>query len=243
MAMTVSKPGQALPGEAFLDQLEEVRSEFLDGKPFRQRKRGATREELAEGKRRKHLGGDGNHRFEGERYLNCSEKPVRRMQLRKLIDEGGQDSVGAPMPSHPRLDKWNSIEMGLTEEEILELEKHDASPESLIISGWWFGLQRDSHWAVAIGSSLVGEGEKRLPGAAEKYLAQIEERKKEYEAMGVNVQRAIQLDLEHAPTGVDAEHAEFGANVVRRFVDTPELQEEMERAFILTLQGRGSRSF
>jgi pyrroloquinoline quinone (PQQ) biosynthesis protein C len=243
MGLTARRRNQALPGEAFLDELEEVRSEFLQGKPFRDRKRGATKDELAAAKRRKHLGGDGNHRFEGERYLNCPEKPVRRTQLRKLIDEGGQDAVGGPMPSHPRLDIWNSIEMGLTEEEVLELSKRDPSAESLIVSGWWFGLQRDSHWAVAIGSSLVGEGEKRLSGAAERYLALIEEKKKEYAAMGVDVQRAIQLDLEHAPTGVDAEHAEFGANVVRQYVDSAELQQEMERAFILTLQGRGSRSF
>lgn len=235
--------GRALPGDAFLDELEEIRNELLQGRPLRERRRGATKEEIADSKRKRHLGGDGNHRFEGERYLNCAEKPVRRMQLRKLVDEGGQTSVGGPLPSHPTLERWHSHEFGLTEEEINRLEKEDAIPEALIINGWWFHLQRSAHWAVAIGSSLVGEGEKRLPHMREHFLREINELKKEYAAMGINVDRAITLQLEHAPTGVDAQHAEFGASVVRQYVDTTELQEAMRKAFVLTLQGRGTRSF
>lgn len=243
MAITSIVDRYALAGEEFLEKLEAIRREFLGGQPFRQRRRGSTKEEIAAAKRRRHLGGDANHRFEGERYLNCPIRDVRRMQLRKLVDEGGQTSVGGPVPSHPTLEKWHSYEFGLTDEEITRLEKEDPPAESLIVTGWWVALQRSSHWAVAIGSSLVGEGEKRLPEMRERYLREIDELREEYLAMGINVDRAIALSLEHAPTGVDAEHAEFGASVVRQYVDTPELQEEMGRAFILNLQGRGSRSF
>jgi pyrroloquinoline quinone (PQQ) biosynthesis protein C len=243
MTATPTRPEQTLDGEAFLDQLEGIRKEVLGGRPFRQRHRGSSKEQIAESKRKKHAGGDGNHRFEGERYLGCTDKEVRRKQLRKLVDEGGQVSVGGPMPSHPELDRWHSYEFGLTPDEVLALERQDLSPESLIINGWWFWLQRTSAWPVAIGSSLVGEGEKRLPDVKERYMRDLDDVREEYQEMGVDVDRAMALMLEHAPIGVDAEHAEFGANVVREYVNNAELQDQMRKAFILTLQGRGTNGF
>lgn len=234
---------ETLPGDEFMDALEEVRSDFLGGKPFRERKRGQTKEQIAADKRRRHLGGDGNHRFNGERFISCEDKAVRRGQLRTLVDEGGQTSVGGSIPGHPRLEKWNSIEFGLTDEEITELEKQDAPPDSLIVNGWWYWLQRTAPWEVAIGSALVGEGEKRLPAVKERYLRDMDETREEYEALGIeHIDRAMALMIEHAPTGVDAEHSEFAANVVRDHVNTRELQEEMRRTFILNLHGRGTRN-
>ena len=90
------------PGE-FIEVLEQTRTEFLNGKsPYRgDNLTGRTKLEIAESKRKFHQGGDPNHRFEGERYLNTPNKEIRRKQLRKLIDEGGQTTVGGPMPSHP----------------------------------------------------------------------------------------------------------------------------------------------
>ncbi len=226
-------------GDEFLDELEGIRSEFLNGRPFRERTAARSKEAIAEGKRKRHRGGDSNHRFEGERYLNCTEKSVRRMQLRKLIDEGGQITVGGEMPSHPELARWESYEFGLTPEEVLRLEKEDPLPQRLIVDGWWVNLMRTSHWAVAIGSSLVGEGEKRIPEIRKRLLEEIEILRKKYTAMGIkDVERALANRIEHA--GVDVEHSEFGANVVRYHVNTPELKEQMRRAFTLTIQGRGT---
>jgi pyrroloquinoline quinone (PQQ) biosynthesis protein C len=147
------------------------------------------------------------------------------------------------MPSHPVLDKRHSLEFGLSEDEILRLEKEDADPQALIVQGWWYWLQRNAHWSVAIGSSLVGEGEKRLPEVKDRYMRDLDAIREEYGEMGVNVDRAIALMMEHAPVGVDAEHAEFGANVVRDHVNTAELQAAMREAFILTLHGRGTHNF
>ena len=119
--MTVAKSERkAMSPEAFVEELERIRTEFLDGaSPWgRGRRRGKqTKEEIAAGKRKGHVGGDGNHRFEGERYLNAQDRTIRRKQLRKLVDEGGQISVGGPLPGHPTLSKWHSHEFGLTEEE------------------------------------------------------------------------------------------------------------------------------
>ena len=101
------------PGE-FIELLEQTRVEFLEGKsPYRgDGISGKTKEELAASKRRFHTGGDPNHRFEGERYLNTTDREIRRKQLRKLVDEGGQTTVGGPMASHPTLARWHSVEMG-----------------------------------------------------------------------------------------------------------------------------------
>ena len=225
--------------DAFLVELEKIRSEQLQGRAYRQRTAAKSLAELADARRKRIRGGDNNHRFEGERYLNCAEKSVRRMQLRKLVDEGGQTTVGGPMPSHPELSRWESTEFGITRQEIADLEKQDPLPQRLIVDGWWVNLMRTSHWAVAIGSSLVGEGEKRIPEIRQRLLKEIETLREEYQAMGIkNVERALAIHIEHS--GVDVEHSEFGANVVRQHVNTPELKDAMRKAFIMTLQGRGT---
>lgn len=237
MASTSNR--QALsPGE-FIELLEQKRSEFLEGRsPFRgDNITGRTVEQIAEGKRKFHTGGDPNHRFEGERYLNTTNKEIRRKQLRKLVDEGGQDTVGGPMASHPALARWHSNEFGITDQEIDQLEMEDADPETLVKEGWWFDVNRSSPWPVAIASCMVGEGSKRLPGSVEHYENVVETARREFAKLGIkNIERAVQLIIEHAPFGADMEHAMFGEEVVRAAVDTPELQDEAIKAFILTMQ-------
>ena len=84
MAVTVKRFGQdQLTPDELMDGLEELRAEYGGGDPFG-RRLGTTIEAIAEAKRRIHRGGDGNHRFEGERYLAIQDnKAVRRFQLRK----------------------------------------------------------------------------------------------------------------------------------------------------------------
>ena len=229
---------ELVPGDDFLEELETHRKKHLKGALLRPRANFKSKDEIAASRRRYHQGGDNNHRFEGERYLNCTEKTVRRKQLRKLIDEGGQTTVGGKMPPHTALARWESYEVGLTDEEINQLEKEDARPETLIIWGWRVNLHRTNHWAVAIGSSLVGEGEKRVPGIRELLLSDIEGMRKNYRELGVkNIEKALAFHIEHAD--VDVDHAEFGADVVKRYVNTVKLQDEMRKAFILTLHMKG----
>ena len=98
--MTVGeRETKAMSPEEFVEELERIRTEFLDGaSPWgRGRRRGKqTKEEIADGKRRGHVGGDGNHRFEGERYLNAQNKTIRRQQLRKLVDEAARPRLAGP---------------------------------------------------------------------------------------------------------------------------------------------------
>jgi pyrroloquinoline quinone (PQQ) biosynthesis protein C len=225
-----------VPPSDFIEELEGLRREHRKEFPFRQDARGKTKEEIAEARKKRHVGGSDNHKFEGEKYLNCPIKSVRRMQLRKLVDEGGVMTFGGKVPSHAMLDRLGTIEFGLTQEEILRLEKDDAPPDKLIVRGWWVNHCRTSHWAVAIGSGMVVEGEKKVN--PKKELEELEEMRKEYEAMGIkNVAHALWFDAEHA--GVDVDHANFNERVIKQYVSTPELQEEMRKAFILRLQNQG----
>jgi len=237
--MATAKKNEVLSAGEFIELMEQTRTEFLGGEsPFRSdRIGGKTVEQIREDKIKLHTGGDPNHRFEGERYLNTTNKEIRRKQLRKLVDEGGQTTVGGPMPSHPALARWHSNEFGLSDPEIDELEKLDASPEGVVKEGFWFDLQRSNHWAVALSSAMVGEGSKRLPGSVEHFEKLVADARTEYARLGVkDVDRAVQLLIEHAPFGADMEHAKFGEEVVKAAVTTPELQRESLKAFILTMQ-------
>ena len=236
MTTQIEKP--LSPGE-FIELLEQTRMEFLEGKsPFRgDGIGGKTVEQIAEQKRRFHTGGDPNHRFEGERYLRITDKETRRKQLRKLVDEGGQDTVGGPMPSHPALARWHSNEFGVPDEEIDALEMQDADPVTLVKEGWWFDINRSADWPVAVATCMVGEGSKRLPGSVEHYEKVVESAREEYKRLGIkNVDHAVQLLIEHAPFGADMAHARFGEEVCRQFLNTADLQREAIRGFVLTMQ-------
>ena len=111
-----------VPPAQFIDELESLRRDHRKDFPFGQAPRGKSKEEIAEARKKRHVGGSDNHKFEGEKYLNCPAKSVRRMQLRKLIDEGGVSTFGGAVPSHAMLDRLGTMEFGLSEEEILRLE-------------------------------------------------------------------------------------------------------------------------
>lgn len=238
--MAIARIGhESLSPDALMDALEEIRSAYTGGNPAAARRRPPhSADNVAADKRRIHKGGDGNHRFEGERYLNIQDnKPVRRFQLRKLVDEGGQDSVGGPVPSHPTLSKWHSLEFGLSEEEIHRLEMEDALPEALVRNGWWYFMHRTEAWPVLLGSALVSEGAKRLPAVREAQLRDLDETRELYESWGINdIDRAMKNQLEHSPIGADDDHVIFGENMTREYVNTPELQEALRKVFTLRIQ-------
>jgi len=227
---------EALPPEEFLAELESLRAQFLQGKLLRPPKHYESKDQVVAVKRRRHVGGNvHNHKFVGEKYLRSEDKEIRRMNLRKLVDECGQTSVGTGLPSHPTLARWGSYEFGISDEEIDRLEKEDLPPESAMWQTTKVGLHRECSWPIAVAMSLVGEGEKLRPEIQRKLQDEIRELRKTYASMGIqNLERALAFEMEHA--GVDIEHAEIAVTVVRKFINTPELQDEMRRAFILTLQ-------
>lgn len=197
------------------------------------RRAGDTRplEQRAADKRNAHKGGDINHRFEGERYVICTDKEFRRKQLRKLVDEGGEISVGGQKVSHPMLSRWESYAYGLTREEVDALEREDASPAALISRGWWCYANRTSDWRVAFGSSMVGEG--GTAQLSKKLLAEVEEDRKRLAAWGVqDLDRALMNRWEHA--GIDVDHAQMSYDAAG-LIDDPEVQEECRKVCILRM--------
>ena len=235
MATRIEGNREALqPGE-FIEELEGIRAEWRERFPFRIREIMSQDEfpRLAAAKRRAHMGGDINHRFEGERYLSATDKASRRFQLRKLVDEGGQETVGGPQVSHPMLSRWESYAYGVTPEEVDSLEKGDCDPGEMVRRGWWISFMRESHFGVAIGSGMVMEGENKIQ--SDKLLEAIERDRQRFIEWGVeDPKRALENRHEHA--GIDIDHADFNEAVARSFVNTPELQEDLRKAYILRLQ-------
>jgi pyrroloquinoline quinone (PQQ) biosynthesis protein C len=225
-----------LDGDELFEALEEIRASY--GGRLRRGQTSRTVETIAESKRRGHRGGDGNHRFEGERYLNIDNdnKEARRFQLRKLIDEGGQDSVGGPLPSHPTLQRWHSYEFGLSEDEVHDLEMEDMAPAQITYLGWYYWMHRTEPWPVLLGSAMVGEGEKRLPEVRDRMIRELDEARALYKELGIkDIERAMVNQVEHSPIGADDEHVVFGERMTREHVNTPELQDALRKVFILRL--------
>jgi pyrroloquinoline quinone (PQQ) biosynthesis protein C len=228
-----------LSPDELIESLEQIRTDHYKRFPYRSRTISSKDEfpKLAAAKLRSHSGGDINHRFEGERYINCTDKAMRRKQLRKLVDEGGEVVVGGEKVSHPMLARWESYAFGLTPEQIDDAERGDADPAVLIWRGWHVSRDRYYSFPIAIGSGLVGEGENRL--FAEEQMRAIDEDAKRFKEWGVpDVDNALLNRKEHA--GIDVEHAEFNERVIRKYCTTPELQDQIRQIFILRLQQRAA---
>ena len=224
----------AVDGEAFLSELEEIREQLLGDRPLRDRPRLKSKEAIAAARRERHRGGPSVVNRNLERYLGVPDKDIRRKQLRKLIDEAGEDLFGGETPAHSTLDRWVSKAFDVTDEELDRLSKEDALPESIIRTGWWISVHRDEPWPFGIGSALVGEGEKLNPKRAELRLKELEQNRKDYAGMGVeDMAGAMVSDEIHSVA--DLEHAIFDADVIRDHVNTAELQDGMRKVFTLTI--------
>ena len=240
---------QLTPDE-LMDSLEEIRREYSGGSlaDFRAGPLPSSKEHVAASRRRSHTGvSGGNHRFEGERYLRIEgieNKEIRRFALRKLVDEEGQTTVGGTVPAHPTLQKWNSLEMGVTEEEIHDLERQDAIPSSMVSTGWYHWMHRTAPWQVVAASALVGEASKLIPEVKERMLRELDQTRELYQEWGIkDIDRAMAQQIEHSPGGVDDEHGLYDIKLTREYVNTPELQEELRKVYIYRLQRetRGQR--
>jgi pyrroloquinoline quinone (PQQ) biosynthesis protein C len=229
----------AKPGNAFIEELEEIRSGWQQ-RGSRPRSGAQTREEGAAARRRSLHGGlINNHAFIGEQYLNCDNKAVRRKQLQKIMDEGGQTNFGGPVVSHPLLANWEAQAYGVSEEEIRQLEQEDLTPEALIVGGWRIYTTRHEPWPIAIGTSYVGEGGTYLRAVQEpeKVNAEIEELRRKFESWGVeDLEKATANARVHSEA--DEDHGSFVQNVIRDHCDTPELQEKMRKVFITRYYAR-----
>jgi pyrroloquinoline quinone (PQQ) biosynthesis protein C len=236
MAATTERTTGLVPGDRFLEELEEIREEVTEGKPLRPRTVPRTFEE-AVASRRHNAGvtGIGLPKTNYERYLRVPDPEMRRAQLRKTIDEAGQDIFGGPTPAHSELDRVVNRAFGVTDEEMAAAGKRESSAQSLICTGWYHSMLRDAPWPFGIGTALVGEGEKLNPKRRAWTLQHMDELREAYESWGMpNVGQATIRDDVHAEA--DVEHSNLDCDVIRDYIVSPEWQEGFRKAFTLRIQ-------
>jgi hypothetical protein len=230
-----TRSADAVPGERFLEELEEIREDVTEGKPLRQKSVPRTFEEAAASRHRNAgITGVGLPKTNYERYLRVPEAEIRRAQLRKTIDEAGQDIFGGKYPAHSELDRIVSRAFGVTDDEMTAAGKREASAESLISTGWYMSMLRGAPWPFGIGTALVSEGEKLNPKRRAWTLQYMDELREAYESWGMpNVDQATIRDDVHAEADVD--HSNLDSDVIRDYIDSPEWQEGFRKVFTLRI--------
>ena len=149
---------EVLGPEALIDDLRQVlRSRYpvhplrrllLEGRLGREQLQGWAKNQFHEFRN--------IHRFFGIRYQKCPVHALRRMLLENMVEEEGEDLFGGKYPSHAEL--WTRFGEGLG---VPREEMHGYEPLPGIRAAleMYVQLVQQSHWAVAIGTGLVFEGE------------------------------------------------------------------------------------
>ena len=226
---------RVVPGNEFLEEIEEIREQVTEGKPLRNRVLPKSPEDMRETRRQRGGTGTSLPKTNTERGLRVPDAKLRRLQLRKTIDEAGQDIFGGTYPAHSELDRIVSRAFGVTDDEMDAVARQDGTPESLVCSGWYASLLRESSWPMGIGTALVSEGEKLNPKRRQWTLDHMEKLRQLYEEWEIeHVDRATLRDDVHAE--VDVEHSNLDADTIREYVNTAELQDEFRRDWILRIQ-------
>lgn len=157
------------------------------------------------------------HRFFGIRYQKCPIPELRRALLENMVEEEGEDLFGGKYPAHRELWVVFGEGIGIPRDEMLHYEPLLGIRAALEM---YVQLVRQSHWAVAIGTGLVfeGEGPKRMREereALEKYYPWIP---------------SSALDFFRAHEYHDEGHGNFVVDVIKQYCMEEHLQEEMRAA-------------
>ena len=233
--MATTSRRRVVPGSEFLEEIEEIREQVTEGKPLRDRVLPKSPDEMRDIRRQRGTAGTSLPKRNTERGLRVPDARLRRLQLRKTIDEAGQDIFGGEVPAHSELDRIVSRQFGVTDEEMDAVARQDSTPESLVCSGWYVSLTREGSWPMGIGTALVGEGEKLNPKRRQWTLDHMEKLRQLYEEWGIeHVDQATIRDDIHAEA--DVEHSNLDADTIRDYVNTAELQDEFRKAWILRIQ-------
>ena len=157
------------------------------------------------------------HRFFGHRYQKCPIPELRRALLENMVEEEGEDLFGGKYPSHAELWARFGEGVGIPREEMLGYEPLPGIRAGLEM---YVQLVQQSHWAVAIGTGLVfeGEGPKRMREereALERYYSWIP---------------SSALEFFRAHEYHDEGHGNFCVDVIRKHCMERHLQDEMRAA-------------
>ncbi len=224
--VTVDTDKKALSPDDLIAACEAIRTEYQKPYPF-QAKEILSKDEfprLAAGKRRSFSGGDINHRFEGERYINNPDRTTRRHQLRKLVDEGGETSVGGEKVAHPLLSRWEAYAFGVSDEEINELEKGDADPQILVCAAARRARAMRARASASI-ASAAWMVRYRRHGDARRRAPRGDRPRPQAASPGVGRARhrtGADAPLRGPPASASSIAPDFNEEIVRRFCTTPE---------------------
>lgn len=157
------------------------------------------------------------HRFFGVRYQKCPIPALRRALLENMVEEEGEDLFGGKFPSHAELWLRFAEGAGIPREAMLDYEPLAAIRAALEM---YVQLVQQSHWAVAIGTGLVfeGEGPKRMREereALERHYSWIP---------------SSALDFFRVHEYHDEGHGNFCIDVIKNYCMEEHLQEEMRAA-------------
>lgn len=157
------------------------------------------------------------HRFFGVRYQKCPVPELRRALLENMVEEEGEDLFGGKFPSHAELWLRFAEGAGISREKMLSYEPLAAIRAALEM---YVHLVEQSHWAVAIGTGLVfeGEGPKRMREereALERHYSWIP---------------SSALDFFRVHEYHDEGHGNFCIEVIKNYCMEEHLQEEMRAA-------------
>lgn len=157
------------------------------------------------------------HRFFGIRYQKCPVPEMRRALLENMVEEEGEDLFGGKYPSHAELWTRFGEGAGIDRKEMLSYEPLPGIRAALEM---YVQLVQQSHWAVAIGTGLVfeGEGPRRMR----------EEREALQRHYGWIPPAA--LDFFRAHEYHDEGHGNTVIDVIKKYCMEEHLQEEMSSA-------------
>lgn len=157
------------------------------------------------------------HRFFGIRYQKCPIPELRRALLENMVEEEGEDLFGGKYPGHAVLWTRFGEALGIPAKELLNYEPLPGVRAALDM---YVQLVQQSHWAVAIGTGLVfeGEGPKRM--------------REEREALQRHYPwiSSDGFDFFHAHEYHDEGHGNFVVDVISKYIMEAHLQEEMRSA-------------
>lgn len=154
---------EVLAPEALIDDLRSVLRGRYPVHPVRRLLLGGelTREQLQGWAKNQFHEFRNIHRFFGIRYQKCPIQALRRMLLENMVEEEGEDLFGGEYPSHAELWTRFGEGLGIARE---EMQGYEPLPGIKAALEMYVQLVQQSHWAVAIGTGLVfeGEGPKRM---------------------------------------------------------------------------------
>ena len=210
---------EVLGPEALIDDLRQVlrghypahplRRLLLEGRLSREQLQGWAKNQFHEFRN--------IHRFFGIRYQKCPVQALRRMLLENMVEEEGEDLFGGKYPSHAEL--WTRFGEGLGVPRE-EMHGYEPLPGVRAALEMYVQLVQQSHWAVAIGTGLVfeGEGPRRMGEEREA----LETRYPWIPSDSLAFFRAHEYH--------DEGHGNFIVDVIKEHVMDVSLQEEMRAA-------------